>query len=1305
MFSEEDVQMEDIRGYQSSRIIFAAQVGISLVTIGAALGIEQISRGSINYNQFSCVEKVMSSTLLGLNEADLLCSQLSSSCSSSPDVSMVGPAVAVALVLSLSLCFLLKLFIDKTLSIPLRDLSHHLVSIGREAAWGFIPELPDTCMEIYNPLIPHEIKCVGFGAQCARTRIIEHLQLAINDFGECDRLNTEFVTPIGEDEDGEMCSAPAVGRRSGRAFIFAEPSGTEAGPLPAVLSPGMPPLHLSAPEVDPLCVSTGSHLSEGATARARVNFTIPSPSSRTFSRDRSDTTPLPLRTLSHKASERSSTDPHGTPNLSRNVTFEPWKRHTCTFLTVVVDYKERLDISFENSTTFESIADMCHAYGARLEWAGSNSCNVWWVGGKELNIRILSFCSSLVQMFKAPHNSSSITERKPSWSVGISTGDCLTGMSRVRGRSALVHGIISTQRDIARNLALFGRQIGAEVLSFNPLEVPGQANQNREPCLSPIPNGSPSGLRAIPLVDVVVPEKGGLKPQGVPNPRPHKTVYVLTADARIEPLLDINSAVNAREHEGAVAIAESMSESPPAGVPMKWLLEHLNNVLSGRTKDALNQSDTCIQPADAMPTFRHGPRPSIAATLKSENSNLAELIRAAIPSARRKSRDVFSAADPVMTMVSSSSNLFSPAQQIVDEDAWKAAEKAAEKAETGLERFAAVFSNHVSKHFLHSKRTGCMSKVDNIFVGADVVAWLVDCFDITETMAVSAGEMLRSRGLFQGIGPHPRSDFKSSTEHLYQFRQSIFAVALQKLPVSSMEEWKDGRLAQLVELVDDDNTAGMLQTIGEFNSASTNLDKRKEVRLRRLTLVTRSEQQEKDDKRAASRLLHKDIWNTLKIAVLVFNCVNIPLHIGFDLPYSIFMAVLQWVADVSVYWISIATTLRSTPHYYKTVAFAVSVLACFPIEFLAALFAWDANMIWDPPFRANRLLNMLSFNQLFTAFVARHMSQISPIRVQAVKLLLGVFFILHMSAAALHWILWTSNIDEEGNGDQYLRYFQLDSNTFEDKDLLYRYTTCFDWAIRAMSGYGCRWPQSDPQTLVVMVAQLAGVAVWATVIAYVAVLLDSTNPNQKEYERLVEQLKIFLVERKLPAQYRAEVIGYVRFLWGSTRTYHVSQYDFLLDGNHTGSDFDALSWPLPADLRSTLSYHLNAHVLESVPMLYNEANDLFISDVVSKLRLQAFTPNSVIITHGEPASFFYMITRGSVVMSHSSTSVLSEGAFFGELPLLFGIPSPYTITAKTYCQVYVLDQRGFSWAVDNYPHCLQVCVFIYLVIILVPIRV
>eukprot|EP01060_Flectonema_neradi_P009019 TRINITY_DN16450_c0_g1_i2.p1 TRINITY_DN16450_c0_g1~~TRINITY_DN16450_c0_g1_i2.p1 ORF type:complete len:939 (+),score=156.54 TRINITY_DN16450_c0_g1_i2:57-2873(+) len=877
MFSEEDVTIDDIKGFAFSRFNFAAQVAISLVAVGIALGVEQTSKGEVSYNTIQCIDEVILNSRLIPEEAEILCSRLSSSCSPAADLSMIGPALASAMVVSVAFFFILKKFIDKTITKPLFDLSLHLLSIGREEAWGYISELPESCMETYNFLIPIEIKRIGFGSQSARTRIIELLQLAINDFGDCaDRLETEFIVPEGDDdEEGEGGGGqPVVARRRGRAFIFAEPSGVESGPIsgPSVLSPAMPPLHLGAPE-DPLCGSGSSnHLSEGGGGgRQRVNFTIPSPASRTYSRDRSDTTPLPLRTLSHKASERSSTDPHGTPNLSRNITFEPWKRHTCTFLTVVIDYKERLDISFENSTTFESIADMCHAYGARLEWAGSNTCNVWWIGGKELNIRILSFCSALVQMFRA----SGTGNKKPVWSVGISTGDGLTGASRVRGRSALVHGIITKQRDNSRNLALFAKQIGAEVLSFNPLETPGQ-NQNDKGCISPRPNGSPSGLRAVPLVDVMVSEKVRT-PQQL---RPQKTIYVVTADTRIEPLFDINTALNSHEHQGAVAIAESMNESPPVGVPMKWLLEHLNSVSAGRAREALQQSDNYIQPCEIGPIFRHGPRASIAATLKSESSNLAELIRAAIPNARRKSRDVnlhLPDGSPCMSVVSSSSNLFSPLQEpVVNEDMWIAAEK----AETGLERFAAIFSNHVSKHFLHSKRTGCMSKIDNIFVGCDVVVWLVDCFDVTEAEAVSAGEMLRSRGLFVGVGPYPRSEFKNSSEHLYQFKESVLDVALQKLPVSAVEEWKDGRLAQLVQVVDDDATAGMLQTLGEFTSASTNINKRKEIRLRRLTLVTRSEQQEKEDVRNRTRLLHQDIWNTLKIAVLVFNCVNIPLHIG-----------------------------------------------------------------------------------------------------------------------------------------------------------------------------------------------------------------------------------------------------------------------------------------------------------------------------------------------------------------------------------------------------------------------------------------
>ncbi|KAJ9445075.1 Cyclic nucleotide-gated cation channel subunit A [Diplonema papillatum] len=610
--------------------------------------------------------------------------------------------------------------------------------------------------------------------------------------------------------------------------------------------------------------------------------------------------------------------------------------------------------------------------------------------------------------------------------------------------------------------------------------------------------------------------------------------------------------------------------------------------------------------------------------------------------------------------------------------------------EDELERFAAVFCRRALSSLVSDHSVGCWTTVTSAFVAADAVHWLSSRYPVSANTAVELLELLRSRGLFRAVrGPArtfvlPHSNAARDVTY-YRFFDSMLKAALaagsEGEDAVGEDEWvQEGALDRLLTGIADDEK---LKTVMPDGSSLVPVAPRRALaRMQKKFLVVRSDEQKEADRRNAIRTRYKNIWNSAKILLLAFNAVCIPLFTGYGMSFTFAIALFQWIADVLVYWISIVLRLFSQENYWKSSDFVLAVVACFPCELVAGM--WNPAYVWLPLFRLNRLLNLTAFSQLFSEFVSIYMTDASSVKLQALKFSVLCSFVLHIVGSAFHFILWTSGLDSEESGN-----FYMGTPGFHDEPLHVQYPNCLDWAIRAMSGYGCRWPITDAQTVIVGAVQIAGVALWATIIAYVVVLIQSFNHAENEYEKVVDQLKEYMAERGLPDNFRSELLGYVKFLWETTRTYHLGQYDFLTQAT-IGEHLDAMSWSLPPELCSAFAFHMNEHVLDAVPLLAQGVNDNFNADVVSMLQPRVFTPGSEIVSYGDPGKYFYMITRGSVALVQDSTeTVLHKGNFFGEFSILFDLPSPYKIVARTYCELYILDRQGLVWAALHYPHCLQ----------------
>ena len=427
------------------------------------------------------------------------------------------------------------------------------------------------------------------------------------------------------------------------------------------------------------------------------------------------------------------------------------------------------------------------------------------------------------------------------------------------------------------------------------------------------------------------------------------------------------------------------------------------------------------------------------------------------------------------------------------------------------------------------------------------------------------------------------------------------------------------------------------------------------------------------------------IWKTAKLTALAINSFNIPLHFGFRVDFEIQTAAVQWSLDAIVYLPSLIMMFRDSRSNRRErtslLQLAIAVIASFPFDLFAAL-VLNSSYMWSPYFRLNRLLHVLTFGDLWRFIVTSVLPRsINPIVVDLFKILIISLFVVHVLGSCFHFALLQ-------DGEEAVIHYLL-NDQYRDSTILYKLFLTWDWTIRAMTGHGCLWPATDSQHFVIAVVQMIGVASWATLIAFAQTLAAALNPSIKEYEKLREDTSVFLRVKKLPDSFREEVLSYISHLWSTTRSHTLTHYDFL-----TRTDCASEPWALPVELATSLRYHLNAHIAHVIPVsqnLFHVDDPVFMYDVVSKLTLVVFPPGAIIVSAGDDDLNLALIARGTVRLVPDymtmavESEILKEGSYFGELPILYGIPSPYTVVSLAYTHVYFMDGYTFSIAAEKYP--------------------
>jgi hypothetical protein len=386
-------------------------------------------------------------------------------------------------------------------------------------------------------------------------------------------------------------------------------------------------------------------------------------------------------------------------------------------------------------------------------------------------------------------------------------------------------------------------------------------------------------------------------------------------------------------------------------------------------------------------------------------------------------------------------------------------------------------------------------------------------------------------------------------------------------------------------------------------------------------------------------------WEIIIVLSVTWIGIDMPLQVVYGLHQEPIFALMRWlttvvlVADVAVLFRN-----RHDPRFkqHGTVWFVLDVLAALPVGWL-----WGGkNWLTLRAFKVVRMVRIL-----------RKWYYRNAHRGVILRLMLFVYFLALLShCLACGWALIRP---PKSSGSTFTHYIQS----------LY-------WTITTLTtvGYGDVTPDQNSaiQMIFTMTVMVTGVGLFGYAIGNVAHLLANIDRAQVDYREHLDRISAFLNYHRVPSSLQRRVFDYYNFLWDNRRGY----------------DEPTVLAELPPALRIQVALALKREFVEKVPLFRGASTDL-IQEIALELKPMVFTPGDFIFREGEIGHHLYIISRGMVEVTSADGrtiySTLSDGAFFGEIALLFSLQRTASIRALEYTDLYSLDDQTFEKILARYP--------------------
>lgn len=212
-----------------------------------------------------------------------------------------------------------------------------------------------------------------------------------------------------------------------------------------------------------------------------------------------------------------------------------------------------------------------------------------------------------------------------------------------------------------------------------------------------------------------------------------------------------------------------------------------------------------------------------------------------------------------------------------------------------------------------------------------------------------------------------------------------------------------------------------------------------------------------------------------------------------------------------------------------------------------------------------------------------------------------------------------------------------------------------------------------------IVNYLQGLVIFAVVVGSVTDIIDDLSMKRSLFQKKVEAVKNYMQSRSVNSDLQERVIKWFDHSWITSEG---------LDERLIFQEF------LPSNLQSEIAMNIHMQSLQRVP-IFQDCEPGLLQQLVTKLKLQVFSPGDFVCKKGDIGKEMYFIKSGRLnVVNDDGTKVfvtLSEGKYFGEISIL-DIPGNKTGNRRTanvksvgFTNLFCLTKHDLWQALAEYP--------------------
>lgn len=208
---------------------------------------------------------------------------------------------------------------------------------------------------------------------------------------------------------------------------------------------------------------------------------------------------------------------------------------------------------------------------------------------------------------------------------------------------------------------------------------------------------------------------------------------------------------------------------------------------------------------------------------------------------------------------------------------------------------------------------------------------------------------------------------------------------------------------------------------------------------------------------------------------------------------------------------------------------------------------------------------------------------------------------------------------------------------------------------------------------------MIGLIIFSVIVGSVTDIIDNLTMKRSIFQKKVDGVKNYMISRKVNKELQNRVLKWFDNSWTSTEG---------LDEQLIFQEF------LPSNLQTEIAMNIHMQSLQRVH-IFQDCESGLLQQLVTKLKLQVFSPGDFVCRKGDIGKEMYFIKSGRlVVVSDDDKQVfanLEEGKFFGEISIL-DIPGNRTGNRRTanvksvgFTNLFCLTKKDLWQVLAEYP--------------------